>query len=150
MVFEVLPAIDLAGGRLARFTAERPVAVDAHGGHPLAAAHRAIEAGARWLHVVDMDLAFGTAGLNFNQDPPHGLADAIMANQKVDQTMLDRLMSKAANHINLLTAPVTLDRTYDFEEREFEQVLEYIRMNPTTEGLVDNPAEWPWLHVAAQ
>jgi REP element-mobilizing transposase RayT len=33
---------------------------------------------------------------------------------------------------------------------EFEQVLEYIRMNPTTEGLVDNPAEWPWLHVAAQ
>ena len=58
MVFEVLPAIDLAGGRLARFTAEGPVAVDAHGGDPLAAAHRAIEAGARWLHVVDMDLAF--------------------------------------------------------------------------------------------
>ena len=48
MVFEVLPAIDLAGGRLARFTAEGPVAVDAHGGDPLAAAHRAIEAGARW------------------------------------------------------------------------------------------------------
>ncbi|WEK03566.1 MAG: AAA family ATPase [Candidatus Devosia phytovorans] len=74
--------------------------------------------------IVDMDLAFGTAGLNFNQDPPHGLADAVLANQKVDQTMLDRLMSKAANHINLLTAPVSLDRTYDFEEREFEQVLE--------------------------
>src|SRR5690606_18016538 len=74
--------------------------------------------------ILDMDLAFGTAGLNFNQDPPHGLADAISANQKVDQTMLDRLMSKAATHINLLTAPVTLDRTYDFEEREFEQVIE--------------------------
>jgi pilus assembly protein CpaE len=74
--------------------------------------------------VLDMDLAFGTAGLNFNQDPPHGLGDAVLANQKVDQVMLDRLMSKAANHINLLTAPATLDRTYDLDEREFEQVVE--------------------------
>ncbi|WP_244640215.1 AAA family ATPase [Devosia pacifica] len=74
--------------------------------------------------VLDMDLAFGTAGLNFNQDPPHGLADAVLANQKIDQTMLDRLMSKAANHINLLTAPVALDQTFDFEEREFEQIVE--------------------------
>jgi pilus assembly protein CpaE len=74
--------------------------------------------------ILDMDLAFGTAGLNFNQDPPHGLADALSANQKVDQTMLDRLMSKAATHINLLTAPVMLDRTYDFDEREFEQIIE--------------------------
>ncbi len=74
--------------------------------------------------ILDMDLPFGTAGLNFNQDPPHGIADAVLANQKVDQTMLDRLMSKAANHINLLTAPATLDRTWDFEEREFEQIIE--------------------------
>jgi pilus assembly protein CpaE len=74
--------------------------------------------------IIDMDLPFGTAGLNFNQDPPHGLADALLANQKVDQTMLDRLMSKAANHINLLTAPATLDQTWDLEERDFEQILE--------------------------
>ena len=91
--------------------------------------------------ILDMDLAFGTAGLNFNQDPPHGLADAIMANQKVDQTMLDRLMSKAANHINLLTAPVTLDRTYDFEEREFEQVLELCQ-NTMPVVVLDVPHCW--------
>jgi len=74
--------------------------------------------------ILDMDLAFGTAGLNFNQDPPHGLNDAVGANQKMDQVMLDRLMSKAANHINLLTAPVSLDQTYDRGERDFEQVIE--------------------------
>eukprot|EP01036_Dinobryon_divergens_P057127 gene57127-76287_t len=55
--------------------------------------------------ILDLDLPFGTAGLNFNQDPPHGIADAVTASAKVDSTMLDRLMSKAANHINLLTAP---------------------------------------------
>ena len=61
--------------------------------------------------ILDLDLAFGTVGLNFNQDPPHGIADALNANQKMDQVMLDRLMSKAANHVSLLTAPVVLDRT---------------------------------------
>ncbi|MDC9823227.1 AAA family ATPase [Devosia sp. ZB163] len=74
--------------------------------------------------ILDLDFAFGTAGLNYNQDPPHGIADAIGNSQKMDQTMLDRLMSKAANHVSLLTAPVVLDRPFDFEEREFEQVIE--------------------------
>ncbi|HTN64486.1 MAG TPA: AAA family ATPase [Devosia sp.] len=91
--------------------------------------------------ILDMDLAFGTAGLNFNQDPPHGIADALSTNQKVDQTMLDRLMSKAANHINLLTAPVTLDRTYDFEEREFEQVIE-LSQNTMPVVVLDIPHAW--------
>lgn len=74
--------------------------------------------------ILDMDLGFGTAGLNFNQDPPHGLGDAVFANEKVDAVMFDRLMSKAATHINLMTAPCTLDRTYDFEARGFEQIIE--------------------------
>jgi pilus assembly protein CpaE len=91
--------------------------------------------------ILDMDLAFGTTGLNFNQDPPHGIADALQANQKVDQTMLDRLMSKAANHINLLTAPVTLDRTYDFEEREFEQIIELCQ-NAMPIVVLDIPHAW--------
>src|SRR6185312_15919903 len=88
--------------------------------------------------ILDMDLAFGTAGLNFNQDPPHGLADAISANTKMDQTMLDSLMSKAASHINLLTAPVSLDQTYDHGERDFEQVLE-LSQKSTPVVIIDMP-----------
>lgn len=91
--------------------------------------------------ILDMDLAFGTAGLNFNQDPPHGIADAVMASQKMDQVMLDRLMSKAANHINLLAAPVSLDRTYDFEEREFEQIIEMSQTNMPV-VVLDIPHAW--------
>ena len=91
--------------------------------------------------ILDLDLAFGTAGLNFNQDPPHGLADAVQANQKVDQTMLERLISKAANHVNLLTAPVTLDRTYDFEERAFEQVIELCQSTMPV-VVLDIPHAW--------
>src|SRR5690606_23984981 len=95
--------------------------------------------------ILDMDLGFGTAGLNFNQDPPHGLADALLANQKVDQTMLDRLMSKAANHVNLLTAPATLDRTWDFEERDFEQIIEICQRSVPV-VILDLPHCWNgWL-----
>jgi len=91
--------------------------------------------------ILDMDLAYGTAGLNFNQDPPTGMADAVAANQKMDQVMFDRLVSKAASHINLLTAPVTLDRTYDFEEREFEQVIELSQKSMPV-VVLDMPHVW--------
>lgn len=57
-VFEVIPAIDVSDGALAVFTPEGPRPVEAFGGDPLAAAEAAVVAGARWLHVVDMDLAF--------------------------------------------------------------------------------------------
>ncbi len=57
-VFEVIPAIDVSEGRLATFTPAGPHPVESFGGDPVAAAEAAVAAGARWLHVVDMDLAF--------------------------------------------------------------------------------------------
>ena len=77
--------------------------------------------------IVDMDLPFGTVGLNFNQDPPNGIADAILAQENLDAVMLDRLISKAANNINLLAAPGTLERPYDFAEGDFEQIIELLQ-----------------------
>lgn len=58
MAFEVIPAIDVAGGRLARLSTQGPVPLEAHGGDPIAAARACLAAGARLLHVVDLDLAF--------------------------------------------------------------------------------------------
>jgi len=74
MPFTVLPAIDLWEGRLALLTGDGPAPSDAFGGDPLAAAAAYVGAGARWLHVVDMDLAFrGEAG---NADLIRGLCAA--------------------------------------------------------------------------
>jgi len=79
--------------------------------------------------IMDMDLPFGTAGLNFNLDPPNGIVDAVSAGENLDVVMLDRLISKAANNINLLTAPVTLDTGFDLGEGDFEQVIELVQSN---------------------
>lgn len=55
--FDILPAIDLIGGRVVRlrrgdFTEATSYEID-----PVAAASRFADAGARWLHVVDLDAA---------------------------------------------------------------------------------------------
>ena len=57
-MFTVLPAIDVARGRLAVWTPGGPEPIDAFDGSPLRAARAFVAAGARWLHMVDMDLAF--------------------------------------------------------------------------------------------
>ncbi|WP_404400038.1 CpaE family protein [Pelagibacterium halotolerans] len=91
--------------------------------------------------ILDLDLAFGTAALDFNQDPPQGIADAVYANDKMDAVMLDRLMSKAANHISLLAAPAVLDRTYDLSERSFEQIIE-LSQKHVPMVVIDIPHMW--------
>lgn len=91
--------------------------------------------------ILDMDLAYGTAGLNYNQEPPHGLADAVFSGDVVDDVVIDRLMSKCANHINLLAAPGTLERDYDFDERSFEQIIEICQKNVPI-VVLDLPHAW--------
>ena len=66
--------------------------------------------------IADFDLAFGTAGLDFNQDPTQGIAEAVNAPDRLDDNFLERLLAKALRpRLSLLAAPATLDRTYDFE-----------------------------------
>jgi phosphoribosylanthranilate isomerase len=64
VTFQVIPAIDVSDGQLARATLEGVEAVEAFGGDPVKAAMAFAEAGASWLHVVDLDLALGRQPAN--------------------------------------------------------------------------------------
>src|ERR1700748_332541 len=77
--------------------------------------------------VADLDLAFGTAGLDYNQDPPQGIADAVFSPDRVDTAFLDRLLSKCTDHLSLLAAPATLDRVYDFGADAFDAIFDTLR-----------------------
>lgn len=77
--------------------------------------------------VGDLDLGFGTAGLDYNQDPPQGIADAVFSPDRIDTNFVDRLLSKCTDHLSLLAAPATLDRVYDFGEEAFEGVFDALR-----------------------
>ena len=77
--------------------------------------------------IADLDVAFGTASLNFNQDPPQGIAEAVFAPERPDANLLDRLLSKCADNLSLLSAPATLDRTVDLTEPAFDALTDLLR-----------------------
>jgi pilus assembly protein CpaE len=77
--------------------------------------------------VADLDLPFGTAGLDFNQDPPQGIADAVMSPDRIDTAFVDRLLSKCTEHLSLLAAPATLDKVYDFGAEAFDSTFDVLR-----------------------
>ncbi len=79
--------------------------------------------------IADFDLPFGTAGLDFNQDPLQGLSDALASPERLDEVLLDRLLSRCSDHLSLFAAPGTLDRPYDLEPASCETVLDVVREN---------------------
>jgi pilus assembly protein CpaE len=91
--------------------------------------------------VADLDLAFGTAGLDYNQDPPQGIADAVFSPDRVDTNFIDRLLSKCTDHLSLLAAPATLDRVYDFSTDAFDSILDSLRATMPC-IVLDIPHQW--------
>lgn len=74
--------------------------------------------------VADLDLAFGTANINFDQDPAQGIAEAVFSPERIDEVYLDRLLAQCAERLSLLAAPSTLDRVYDFDPEAFSQIID--------------------------
>lgn len=74
--------------------------------------------------VADLDLAFGTANINFDQDPAQGMAEAVFSPERIDEVYLDRLLAQCAEKLSLLAAPSTLDRVYDFDADAFSHIIE--------------------------
>jgi len=91
--------------------------------------------------VADLDLAFGTAGLDYNQDPPQGIADAVFSPDRVDTAFVDRLLSKCTDHLSLLAAPATLDRVYDFGVEAFDAIFDTLRTTMPC-IVLDVPHQW--------
>ena len=91
--------------------------------------------------IADLDLPFGTAGLDFNQDPLQGIADALATPGRLDEVLLDRLLSRCSDHLSLFAAPTSLDRSYDVDSAACETVLDLVRANVPWVA-VDVPHLW--------
>jgi pilus assembly protein CpaE len=77
--------------------------------------------------LIDLDLNFGTTGLDFNQDTTATIADALMSPDRFDEAVMGRLITKATDRLSLFTAPATLDRTYNLEPDTYTRVLDQVR-----------------------
>ncbi len=91
--------------------------------------------------LADLDLPFGTANIDFDQDPAQGIAEAVYAPERLDEVFLDRLLTKCSEHLSLLAAPSLLDRSYDFERLTFQPLLELLQRS-TPIAVLDVPHIW--------
>ena len=57
---DLLPAIDIRNGRVVRLSQGERTRQIVYGDDPVAVGERFVDQGARWIHVVDLDRAFGT------------------------------------------------------------------------------------------
>ncbi|GLK51985.1 pilus assembly protein CpaE [Maricaulis virginensis] len=95
--------------------------------------------------LVDLDLSFGTAGLDFNQDPAQTLGDALAEPDRLDDALLDRLLVRCTERLSLFSAPATLDKDWEFSPAEYEMVLDKVRRQAPFMAL-DLPHIWmPWV-----
>ncbi|OAP41502.1 CtpF protein [Sinorhizobium glycinis] len=91
--------------------------------------------------LADLDLPYGTANIDFDQDPPQGIAEAVSAPDRLDEVFLDRLLTKCSEHLSLLAAPSMLDRAYDFEAAAFQPILEILQRSAPV-SVLDVPHGW--------
>ncbi len=91
--------------------------------------------------VIDLDLAFGTASLDYNKDPLQGIANAVFATERPDSAFIERLLAKCNDHLSLLAAPASLERVYDFGVDAFDAVFDTMRLT-TPVIVLDIPHQW--------
>src|SRR5579864_1398880 len=95
--------------------------------------------------IVDLDLPFGTVGLDFNDEASQGVCDALLAPERLDDVLLDRLLLKRGEHLSLFTAPAALEREYDATPEAYEAVIDVVRQS-TPFVVLDMPHGWqPWM-----
>jgi 1-(5-phosphoribosyl)-5-[(5-phosphoribosylamino)methylideneamino] imidazole-4-carboxamide isomerase/N-(5'phosphoribosyl)anthranilate isomerase len=103
---ELLPAVDVAAGKAVRLT-QGEAGSEEDFGHPLAAAKDWIDAGAEWIHLVDLDAAFGRG------ENRAVIAEVVAASGDVkielsggirDDASLDAALALGAARVNLGTA----------------------------------------------
>jgi 1-(5-phosphoribosyl)-5-[(5-phosphoribosylamino)methylideneamino] imidazole-4-carboxamide isomerase/N-(5'phosphoribosyl)anthranilate isomerase len=103
----LLPAVDVSNGVAVRLTQGR-VDTDTEYGDPLDAARDFLDEGAEWLHLVDLDAAFGRGD---NTDVLRRVADELASSISIqlsggirDEASLNRALAAGVRRVNLGTA----------------------------------------------
>lgn len=103
---ELLPAVDVADGKAVRLT-QGEAGSETDYGSPLEAAQTWISAGAEWIHLVDLDAAFGRGN---NREVIQEVVDACngvkieLSGGIRDDASLEAALSAGATRVNLGTA----------------------------------------------
>jgi phosphoribosylformimino-5-aminoimidazole carboxamide ribotide isomerase len=101
--FTVIPAIDLKGGEVVRLMRGEMEQAKVYSADPATAAREFEEAGAQWIHVVDLDGAI--AGTPRNLEAIHKIRDAVRCNIDVSGGLrtIEAVRASFANGANYVS-----------------------------------------------
>ncbi|HYM31462.1 MAG TPA: AAA family ATPase [Candidatus Cybelea sp.] len=91
--------------------------------------------------LVDMDLVFGTAALDFNLDSQQTSASALAQADRLDDVMLERFLAKYSENLSLLTGAGDCQFASDVDVTALERLIEILRRNATW-VVLDLPHYW--------
>lgn len=77
--------------------------------------------------IVDLDIPYGTAGLGFNIQPQHTVADALAQAGSIDETLLMRYMESGGKNVSILCAPGHLNSGVEVNANSLEQILNVVK-----------------------
>ena len=106
MKLELLPAVDVASGKAVRLT-QGEAGSEEDFGHPLAAAQDWINQGGEWIHLVDLDAAFGRGNNHqviASVVAAGGSAKIELSGGIRDDASLEAALGLGATRVNLGTA----------------------------------------------
>jgi len=98
--------------------------------------------------LIDLDLAYGTAALDFNLDASGGIMEAITQPERIDALLLDRLLAKLGGKLSLLGGPGGVDKDFAIDTHAIEKIFTAMRTSVPLIA-VDLPHIWaPWIKFA--
>ncbi len=98
--------------------------------------------------LADLDLAYGTAGLDFEASPAQGILDALAGIDRLDANMIDKLLHKCSEHLMLLASPCSLEEIPPIEEQQLAGILDVMR-EVVALTVLDLPSTWSnWMRAA--
>jgi len=91
--------------------------------------------------LVDLDSSWGTTGLDFAYDATQGLEEALAQPERLDDTLLDRIMLRHTAKLSILPAAGTLNIDPIMDADAFETVVNGVRkISPVS--ILDMPHIW--------
>jgi pilus assembly protein CpaE len=79
--------------------------------------------------LADLDLAFGASTLAFNIEGARGAVEAVRDSARLDDTLLERLLTRRGPHMTVLASPASLDDDGEIGTEAVEKVLSVAQRN---------------------
>ncbi|NRA86290.1 MAG: AAA family ATPase [Rhizobiales bacterium] len=91
--------------------------------------------------IVDMDFAFGTLGLNFNQDASQDILGLLKTPERIDEATINKMLIKHSDNLNLLPNISSIEQDNSISSNSVSSLLGCMTQS-VANSIIDLPHIW--------